>query len=388
MTLDHIGIAVATPEQEALFAGLLDAAPYKAETVEREGVRTVFFGDGGLVGEAPKLELLDALAPDTPVGQFLATRGPGLHHLAFEVDDLEREMARVRGLGIRLLADAPKAGADGKRIVFLHPKDTAGVLVELCQSVRTPPVRVDLPYGETTLAVWTSGPEHAPPLVVLHGALGSTTLETDRLIRHWEHDHRVLGLDFEGHGASGDTGRVPSWEEFVDNVRAVCEALELRDAALFGFSMGGGVALAAAHALPECFDRVAVHAVNVQWSPEEVSPMVDPMAPERMAQERPFWAQRLQETHGDRWRTLVDRTVAFTRALPNRHVSDEVLRAIRQPVLVSAGDQDRVFDLRHPLHLRRVLPDARLWVLPGLGHPIQGLDASPFARTVAAFLRQ
>ena len=386
MTLDHIGIAISSPAQEALFEGLLVAAPYKAETVEREGVRTVFFGDGGVAGAAPKLELLDALAEDTPVGQFLARRGPGLHHLAFEVDDLDVEMARVRDLGIRLLADVPKAGADGKRIVFLHPKDTAGVLVELCQSVRTPPVCEDVPYGDTTLAVWTSGPEHAPPLVVLHGALGSTTLETDRLVRHWERDHRVLALDFEGHGASGDTGRVPDWAAFVDSVRTVCEAFDLQRAALFGFSMGGSVALAAAHALPDRFARVAVHAVNVQWTEDEVPPMVDPMDPVRMETEHPYWARRLRETHGERWQALVTRMIAFTRALPGDHISDALLGSLVQPVLVSAGDADRYFDLRHAVHLRRTIPNARLWVLPGLDHPIQGLDAASFARTVGAFL--
>lgn len=392
MHLDHIGVAVDSPAALALFERLLGAAPYKVETVAREGVETTFFGDGGAPGAAPKLEMLAALAPDSPVGAFLAKRGPGLHHVAFEVADLRAEMERVRGLGLRLLADEPRAGADGKQIVFLHPKDTAGVLVELCQSVRTPPARVDVPYAGTTLAAWVSGPADAPPLVVLHGALGSTTLETDRLIRYWERAFRVVGVDFEGHGASGDVAgedgapRVPAWADFVDNVRAVADHLALGRFALFGFSMGGGVALAVAHAMPERVSRLAVHAVNVQWAEAEVAPMVDPMEPATLARETPFWARRLAETHGERWPDLARRMAAFTRALPDQRMADDVLRGIATPTFVSHGDADRFFSLDHPVHLRRTLPDARLAVLPGVDHPIQTLDAAAFAAMAGAFL--
>lgn len=392
VTLDHLGIAVDSPAAIALFERLLGAAPYKVETVAREGVETTFFGDGGATGAAPKLEMLSSLAPDSPVGAYLAKRGPGLHHVAFEVPDLPAEMERVRGLGLRLLADEPRAGADGKQIVFLHPKDTAGVLVELCQSVRTPPERVDVPFAGSTLAAWVSGPADAPPLVVLHGALGSTTLETDRLIRHWERTFRVVGLDFEGHGASGDVivdgaPRVPTWADFVDNVRAAADHLALERFTLFGFSMGGGVALAAALAMPERVTRLAVHAVNVQWAEEEVAPMVDPMEPGTLARESPFWARRLVETHGDRWPDLARRMAAFTRALPEQVMVDDVLRGIATPTFVSHGDADRFFSLDHPVHLRQTLPDARLAVLPGVDHPIQTLDAAAFAAMVGAFLQ-
>lgn len=392
MHLDHLGIAVDSPAAIALFERLLGAAPYKAETVAREGVETTFFGDGGAAGAAPKLEMLSSLAPDSPVGAYLAKRGPGLHHVAFEVADLPAEMDRVRGLGIRLLADEPRAGADGKQIVFLHPKDTAGVLVELCQSLRTPPTRVDVPFAGTTLAAWVSGPADAPSLVVLHGALGSTALETDRLIRHWERSFRVVGVDFEGHGASGDVAgddgapRVPAWADFVDNVRAVLDHLGIERTALFGFSMGGGVALAVAHAMPARVSRLAVHAVNVQWAEEEVAPMVDPMEPDALRRESPFWAQRLAETHGDRWPDLARRMAAFTRALPEQVMVDDVLRGTATPTFVTHGDADRFFSLDHPVHLRQTLPDARLAVLPGVDHPIQTLDAPAFAAMVGPFL--
>lgn len=394
MTLDHVGIAIDSPAAAALFERLLGAPPYKVETVAREGVETTFFGDGGTAGAAPKMELLGALAADSPVGQFLQKRGPGLHHLAFEVDNLPAEMDRVRGLGIRLLADAPRPGADGKQIVFLHPKDTAGVLVELCQSVRVPPVRLDVPFHGGTLAVWTSGPADAPPLVVLHGALGSTALETDRLVRHWERRFRVVAVDFEGHGASGDvpgedgTPRVPTWPDLVESVTAAMDAAGAPRAHVFGFSMGGGVALALAHRHPERVDRLAVHAANVQWRADEVAPMVAPMAPERLAAETPFWARRLAETHGGRWPALAERMAAFTRRLPDERMPDEALASIAAPTLVTHGDRDRFFALEHALHLRRTIPDARLAVLPGVDHPIQTADASALAGMVEALLRE
>lgn len=387
MTLDHVGIALATPEQEALFRRLLDAAPYKTETVEREGVATTFFGDGGERGAAPKLELLEATRDDSPVATFVERRGPGIHHLAFEVPDLEAEMARVCDAGFRLLADAPKSGADGKWIVFLHPKDTAGVLVELVQSVRQTEW-VDIESARGRLAVQVSGPEDAPPLVVLHGALGSTELETDRLVRVWERSFRVHALDFLGHGRSGDApDDVPTWDDYTADVMALLDHFALRDVRLFGFSMGGGITIATTLAHPGRVSRLAVHGVNVQWDGREVELMVGPMDEARMEAEHPFWARRLAEVHGaERWRRLVGQMIGFTRALPECHMTDADLARIACPTLVSHGDRDRFFDVRHSVGLYRVIPDARLWVIPDLDHPMQGVDVPTFARTVGDFL--
>ena len=383
MTLEHVGIASASPEHLALFGQLLAAAPYKSERVEREGVLTHFFGDGGRPGAAPKLELLEATRDDSPLAGFVHKRGPGLHHLAFEVADLDAEMARVRGLGVRLLADAPKPGADGKRIVFLHPKDTAGVLVELVESVR--PDRQWVEAGGRALGV--SGPADGPPLVVLHGALGSTELETDRLVRVWERTFRVYALDFSGHGRSRPLGEdVPTWETFVADAGTAIDHLGLRRAAVFGFSMGGAVALALALARPDAVGRLAVHGVNVQWDDAEVEAMVGRMDPERMEAEHPFWARRLAEVHGDGWRRLVAQMISFTRGLPDRHLADADLARIACPTRISAGDRDRFFDVRHAVGLYRAIPDASLHVLPGLDHPIQGVDAPTFAADTGAFL--
>lgn len=129
--LEHIGIAVRNMvEGNALFARLLGSECYKIETVEEEGVKTSFFR----VGEV-KIELLEATRPDSPISKFLEKRGEGIHHLAFEVDNIYTAIEYYRRLGFEPLTSLPKKGADNKLICFLHPKTTQGVLIELCQSV-------------------------------------------------------------------------------------------------------------------------------------------------------------------------------------------------------------------------------------------------------------
>ena len=127
--LEHIGIAVKNlDESNALFAKLLGKPHYKVEEVESEGVRTSFFEVGGI-----KIELLEATRSDSPIAKFIEKRGEGIHHLAFDSDPVEDQMKSLSELGFTLLADKPKSGADNKEIVFLHPKTTNGVLIELCQ---------------------------------------------------------------------------------------------------------------------------------------------------------------------------------------------------------------------------------------------------------------
>ena len=129
MKLEHIGIAVKDIKSaNKIFADLFGADHYKMEQVASEGVSTSFFQ----VGES-KVELLEATNPDSAIAKFIEKRGEGLHHVAFEVKDIEYELERLSGLGYQLVHQSPKDGADNKRIAFLHPKSTNGVLVELCQ---------------------------------------------------------------------------------------------------------------------------------------------------------------------------------------------------------------------------------------------------------------
>jgi methylmalonyl-CoA/ethylmalonyl-CoA epimerase len=127
--IEHLGIAVANLQESiTVFEKLLNTTCYKTEEVISEGVRTAFFQVG-----ASKIELLEATNPSSPIAKFLAKQGGGIHHIAFEVDDIEAEIKRLQALDFQLIHESPKEGADNKRIAFLHPKSTNGVLVELCQ---------------------------------------------------------------------------------------------------------------------------------------------------------------------------------------------------------------------------------------------------------------
>ena len=130
--IEHIGIAVKNlAESNRVFEKLFGAAPYKSEAVESEGVNTSFFMNG-----PNKIELLEATNPDSPISKFIEKRGEGIHHIAFDVDDIVAEIARLKSEGFTVLNETPKKGADNKLVAFLHPKSTNGVLIELCQEIR------------------------------------------------------------------------------------------------------------------------------------------------------------------------------------------------------------------------------------------------------------
>ncbi len=127
--IEHIGIAVKDFSVSVpLFEKLLNTPCYKTELVETEQVRTAFFQKG-----ETKIELLESTTPDGVIAKFIEKKGEGMHHIAFEVADIEAEIARLKEQGFVLLQDAPRKGADNKWVAFLHPKSTGGVLIELCQ---------------------------------------------------------------------------------------------------------------------------------------------------------------------------------------------------------------------------------------------------------------
>jgi methylmalonyl-CoA/ethylmalonyl-CoA epimerase len=132
LKLEHIGIAVKDLSSSVpLFEKLLNSQCYKRENVESEKVITAFFRSGD-----SKIELLESADPEGVIAKFIAKKGEGLHHLAFEVDDIYTEITRLTEGGYVLLSNEPKKGADNKLVVFLHPKSTGGVLVELVQEIR------------------------------------------------------------------------------------------------------------------------------------------------------------------------------------------------------------------------------------------------------------
>ncbi len=132
MKVEHIGIAVKNlANSNQLFAQLFGEEHYKLEKVASEGVATSFFKCG-----ETKIELLEATNPNSPIAKFIAKRGEGVHHIAFEVEDIVAEMARLSAEGFTLLNTEPKKGADNKLVCFLHPKTTNSVLIELCQEIK------------------------------------------------------------------------------------------------------------------------------------------------------------------------------------------------------------------------------------------------------------
>lgn len=130
--IEHIGIAVKNlKESNDLFTKLFGAAPYKMEEVASEGVNTSFFMNG-----PNKIELLEATNEDSPIAKFIAKKGEGIHHIAFDVEDIVSEIERLKKEGFIVLNEVPKKGADNKLVAFLHPKSTNGVLIELCQEIK------------------------------------------------------------------------------------------------------------------------------------------------------------------------------------------------------------------------------------------------------------
>jgi methylmalonyl-CoA/ethylmalonyl-CoA epimerase len=126
--IEHLGLAVENIETAIItFEKLLGTKCYKIEEVESEFVKTAFFQ----IGES-KIELLQATSPDSAIAKYINKKGPGIHHIAFDVDDIDEEITRLSNEGFELIHKSPKNGADNKRIAFLHPKSTEKMLIELC----------------------------------------------------------------------------------------------------------------------------------------------------------------------------------------------------------------------------------------------------------------
>ena len=129
--IEHIGIAVKNIEEaNKVYEKLLGLAPYKTETIESEGVNTSFFQTG-----ESKIELLQATTKESAIAKFIEKRGEGIHHLAFAVKDISAEIKRLKEEGFMVINETPKKGADNKLVSFVHPKNTQGVLIELCQEI-------------------------------------------------------------------------------------------------------------------------------------------------------------------------------------------------------------------------------------------------------------
>lgn len=378
--LEHIGIAV--DDADAVintYETLLEVLPYAAEPVESQQVRTHFIAAG-----SAKLEFLESMSPESPIATYLERHGEGLHHLAFSVDDIDATMTRLREAGFRLLNDTPQPGADGKQVVFIHPKDTHGVLVECCADGPLTLAPTSIPYRDGTLAVYEMGRSHNPPLLLLHGAAGSTLSETAGLMRHLKPYFHVMAIDFTGHGASSSLDMPFTADLFADNARAALDHFGHDSANVFGFSMGGNMAMQLARRHPERVRRLAVHGANVTWNNTLVDAMLSRLDPDALPS---AVAKRLEAVHTD-WRQLFADMRTFVKTLPGE-TSDmlEAVAALDSPVLVSAVDQDDLFPLAVPMMLYRKLPNARLTIVPGSRHALPQAPVGRIAAELYYFFR-
>jgi len=365
--LDHIGIAVDDVDTVVdRFRDLLSADLYKTESVQEQQVRTHFLDAG-----TAKLEFLEALGEDSPVRRFLNRHGEGLHHVAFEVEDLPDTMERLRNAGLELLSEHPQGGADDKQIAFVHPKQTHGVLVEFCESTTPTWTAQTVPRHDGSLSVFERGASDRPPLLVLHGAAGTTLHETASLIRRLESSFHVLGVDLSGHGRSArPTSQAFSLDLFANDALSVLDAFDLSSAHVFGFSLGGGAALHLAHTHPDRVGRLAVFQTNAHWTDAQALRMQRRLDLEALTDNAPPRARALRARH-DAPAQLLEDLRAFVQTLPDASARlGEALPEITAPALVGALDQDPLFDLDASRALHQALPNARLAVLPGTTHSL------------------
>ena len=366
--LEHIGIAVDEVSTVVdRFFDLLGERPYKAETVADQGVRTHFLDAGNA-----KLELLEATSEESAVTRFLKKRGEGIHHLAFEVDDLEATMDRLREADFPLLSETPQPGADDKRICFVHPKATHGVLVEFCE---TPLVADWAPqhvaHRDGTLAVYERGPAERPTLLCLHGAAGSVRHDLAPLMRRLEPRFHLVAVDLSGHGASTlPPDRTLTIDRLTADATAALDAVEVDTAHVFGFSMGSAVALRLAHQHPERVERLGLLGANAEWTPTLARTLQSRLDLDTLQEHNPDRAERLTRRH-DNPEPLLNALRAFIGTLPDQ--TDEMertLRSVEAPTLVATLDQDPLFDLSAARTVHRALLNARLAVLPGDTHSL------------------
>jgi len=369
--LDHVGIAVEDAGKvQQLFKDLLSTEVYKTEDVGSQGVRTHFIHAG-----SAKLELLESLSPDSAVAKFIAKRKEGIHHMAFEVSNIKATWQRVKRLGYTPLNE-PTPGADNKQIFFLHPKETHGMLIEFCQKQKLPLQSQKAPFKDGHLAYYELGDKDAYPVVVLHGAAGCTQMETELLARRLGTQFRVIALDFAGHGQSDAFESLTFTPDlFVDNVDALFKHLGLSKAHVFGFSLGGFIALAFAHKHPEKVHHLAVHATNLIWDQKLVDLMLTRLDHEQIKERSVELVAYLSEMHGeDNWVLLFERMKDYTLALRGYLNEYAGVEKVPHQTLVSAVDKDDLFTVHSPVFLYDNLPYSSLFILPGQRHALQNVD--------------
>lgn len=315
ISLEHVGLAVRDAAAvRRLFESLAELRVYKSERVPREGVETHFLAAGDA-----KLELLAALGSDSPVARFLEKRGEGLHHLAFEVADIREHMRLVRSLGFTPLTEEAHPGADDKLIFFLHPKETAGILLEFCESQPIPLADTAILHQGERFGFRERGDRTHSSVVMIPGIGAGPSVDMPALVRHLEPHFHVLALHIP------ERQVVVARESGPGLVLSVLDARSISRAHVFGCGAGGHVALQCAMEHPRRVRRLALFG----------------MPPGNGEQSR---------------------------------------CAITRDTLVAGVDQDEMLPLRVTLDLHEALAGSRLAILPGATHALEGRLLAHFAK--------
>ena len=384
VTLDHIGIAVKNVSSVlAMLEKVAQLRPGSVEEVASQGIRAHFIPAG-----AAKLELLEALSPNSKIASFLEKRGEGVHHIAFRVQDIRAAWRTCLQNGYVPIGESPQQGAGGKSIFFLHPRDTHGILIEFCQEKLVKLEPIQIPFSGGMLAGYTLGPPEAEPLLVLHGAAGSTHLETAPIIKKLAKEYRVYAIDFPAHGHStAFEERAFSHDFFLESIVAAYTHFGLEKAHIFGFSLGGGLALYYATRYPEKVDKLVVHGANLNWSTEDKDTLLRRLDPAVIQSETPGLSYILEEMHPSGWVSLFKRMMVYVEE--HLSVSDLTtpLLQLDHRVLVSATDKDDYFSITTPLHIYQTLPNASLAIIPGDKHALQNLPLTTYLPIVLNHLK-
>ena len=341
------------------------------ENVPAQSVKTYFIDAGNT-----KLELLEATSADSPIARYLEKHKAGIHHIAFEVANIKSAWKRLEKLGYALIGDGPSPGADGKLIFFMHPRQTHGMLIEFCQLQRPELAETRVPFRNGSLAVYVCGEEEKPPLVLLHGAAGCIQMELEPLVRRLSKYYRLYALDFPAHGRSDAFADQPFRPTlFIDSVAAVFDHFSLAQANLFGFSLGGFIALSFAYQYPERIRRLAAHATHVFWDQALVDRMMTRLDHEQIQEKSPDLVAYLAQMHsGGDWVSLFERTKDYTLNILNFQEAYLHVRTVQTPTLISAVDEDDLFDVDSPVHLHKALPNSNLAIIPGKRHAFQNVN--------------
>ncbi len=259
------------------------------------------------------------------------------------------------------------------------------MLIELCETrPDTLPnaVLIDTSAGHVASYRWPSEAD-ALPLVLLHGAGATTALETQHLARLMQSSRPVVAFDLPGHGAS-DTYDEVTADLFTRGVGDAIASLD-QPVDLFGFSLGGAVALSVAQQLGDSVRHLAVHATSVNWDAALVSDMLARLDVAGIRSRSPQGWQRLDDAHQGRADDVFASLAPFVRSLAeNRSFAHDLPPHL--PKLVTSGDADELFDLSHALYLRTRLAGSQLGILPGLGHRLGPDEASALAPILHRFL--